>query len=69
MTEVLSAIAMELDGFDPAEFEDQIDDDSSPRCGGSGASSFVRKLFEIVSSDNDGIVGWMSDGISFEVLD
>lgn len=69
MTEVLSAIAMELDGFDPAEFDDQFDEDCSPRGGGSGASSFVRKLFEIVSSENDGVVGWMPDGISFEVKD
>jgi hypothetical protein len=34
---------------------------------GAGSVQFVQKLFELVSQESDGIVGFLLDGASFEV--
>jgi hypothetical protein len=35
----------------------------------SMASSFVKKLFEMVDNESNDIISWVSDGTAFEVKD
>lgn len=53
--------------------EDYADDDhfdledGSRSCRSVTASSFVRKLYDMVERESDEIIGWLSDGLCFEV--
>ena len=72
---VMSAISMEEDNFDPVgnsssldNMFDSFDDNSlSQRGSSTAASSFVKKLFEMVEYENFDIISWTADGRSFEV--
>ncbi len=75
VTDVMSAISMEEDIFDPvnsgnnsSDIFDSFDESSSLQKGSStAASSFVKKLFEMVEYENFDIIAWTQDGRSFEV--
>ena len=53
--------------------EDYADDDhfdledGSRSCRSIAASSFVRKLYDMVERESDEIIGWLPDGMCFEV--
>jgi hypothetical protein len=57
----------------PVETEDVLDENEEYLSGfklsaATAASSFVRKLYDMVDGDNLDIIAWLPDGTSFEVL-
>lgn len=53
---------------DDYEDDDHFDfEDGSRSCRSTTASSFVRKLYDMVERENDDIIGWLEDGLTFEV--
>lgn len=48
--------------------EDHFDLEDGSRSTRNTASSFVRKLYEMVDKENPDIICWLSDGVAFEVL-
>jgi hypothetical protein len=65
-TEFGSPTREDLIDEDRFEFEEGADGSRSTR--NLTASSFVRKLYDMVHGENTDIIGWLADGLSFEVI-